>query len=175
MKASAATAVCAGDSGNPSLQFEMLVPCHTINSVFPAARTGHGLCSNGARGDSLKRILIVDDEQAVIATLRDYFVSLALEVDCASSLDEARSKLTADRYDAVVTDLQLSRMGDTEGLDLADFVAKRYPEIPLVVLTAYGSHRVEREARSRGASFFLHKPVRLEDIGQIVVGLLDAK
>jgi DNA-binding NtrC family response regulator len=123
----------------------------------------------------VKRILIVDDEQAVIATLRDYFVTLKLDVDCASTLDEARSKLGANRYDAVVTDVQLSRMGDTDGLDLADFLAERSPETPVVVLTAYGSHRVEREARSRGASFFLHKPVRLEDIGQIVVGLLDAR
>ena len=122
----------------------------------------------------MARILIVDDEQAVIATLRDYFVTLRLDVDCASTLDEARSKLDANRYDAVLTDIQLSRMGDTDGLDLADWVAARCPETPLVVLTAYGSHRVEREARSRGASFFLHKPVRLEDIGQIVLGLLDA-
>ena len=85
------------------------------------------------------RILIVDDEQAVIATLRDYFCTLKLDVDCASTLDEARSKLSAARYDAVLTDVQLSRMGDTDGLDLADYVAARCPETPLVVLTAYGS------------------------------------
>ena len=123
----------------------------------------------------MRRILIVDDEQAVLLTLRDYFVELKLEVDCASGLDEARSKLSRNRYDAVLTDIQLSRMGDTDGLSLADFVTERCPGTPLVVLTAYGSHRVEREARRRGASFFLHKPVRLEDIGQIVVGLLEAK
>jgi two-component system response regulator PilR (NtrC family) len=123
----------------------------------------------------LRRILIVDDEQAVLATLRDYFIELKLEVDCASGLEEARSKLSRNRYAAVLTDIQLSRIGDTDGLALADFVTERFPETPLVVLTAYGSHRVEREARSRGASFFLHKPVRLEDIGQIVVGLLEAK
>lgn len=123
----------------------------------------------------LRRILIVDDEQAVLATLRDFFVELKLEVDCASGLDEARSKLSRNRYAAVLADIQLSRIGDTDGLDLADFVTERCPETPLVVLTAYGSHRVEREARSRGASFFLHKPVRLEDIGQIVVGLLEAQ
>ncbi len=123
----------------------------------------------------MRRILIVDDEQAVLLTLRDYFATLELEVDCATGLDEARAKLSANRYAAVVTDVQLSRMGDTEGLDLAEFVTKRYPDTPLVMLTAYGSHRVEREAHRKGARFFLHKPVRLEDIGQIVVGLLDRK
>ena len=127
------------------------------------------------RNGLLRRILIVDDEQAVLATLRDFFVELKLEVDCASGLDEARAKLSGNRYAAVLADIQLSRIGDTDGLDLADFVAQRCPETPLVMLTAYGSHRVEREARSRGASFFLHKPVRLEDIGQIVVGLLEAR
>lgn len=146
------------------------------------ALAGHGLCSllNPKRlpyheKPLVRRILIVDDEQAVLATLRDFFVELKLEVDCASGLDEARSKLSRNRYAAVLADIQLSRIGDTDGLDLADFVTERCPETPLVVLTAYGSHRVEREARSRGASFFLHKPVRLEDIGQIVVGLLEAK
>jgi DNA-binding NtrC family response regulator len=123
----------------------------------------------------LRRILIVDDEQAVVATLRDLFVELKMEVDCASGLDEARAKLSRNRYAAVLADIQLSRIGDTDGLDLADFVAERCPETPLVVLTAYGSYRVEREARSRGAKFFLHKPVRLEDIGEIVVGLLEAQ
>ena len=127
------------------------------------------------RNGLLRRILIVDDEQAVLATLRDFFVEMKLEVDCASGLDEARAKLSGNRYAAVLADIQLSRIGDTDGLDLADFVAQRCPETPLVMLTAYGSHRVEREARSRGASFFLHKPVRLEDIGQIVVGLLEAR
>lgn len=123
----------------------------------------------------MRRILIVDDEQAVLLTLRDYFATLELEVDCATGLDEARAKLSANQYAAVLTDVQLSRMGDTEGLDLAEFVTKHYPDTPLVMLTAYGSHRVEREARRKGASFFLHKPVRLEDIGQIVVGLLEGK
>jgi DNA-binding NtrC family response regulator len=123
----------------------------------------------------LRRILIVDDEQAVLATLRDYFAELKLEVDCASGLDEARAKLSRNRYAAVLTDIQLSRIGDTDGLDLADFVIERCPGTPLVVLTAYGSNRVEREARNKGASFFLHKPVRLEDIGQIVVGLLESR
>ena len=122
----------------------------------------------------MRRILIVDDEQAVLATLRDFFGTLSLEVDCASGLEEALSKLSRNHYAAVLADIQLSRIGDTDGLDLAKFVADRCPRTPLVVLTAYGSHRVEREARSRGARFFLHKPVRLEDIGQIVVGLLEA-
>lgn len=123
----------------------------------------------------MSRILIVDDEQAVAATLHEYFRSHQLEVDCAGSLGEARDMLSRNRYKAVLADVQLSRIGDTDGLDLAAFVKEHHPETAFVVLTAYGSQRVEREARERGASFFLHKPVRLEDIGQIVFGLLEAR
>jgi DNA-binding NtrC family response regulator len=149
--------------------------CHEIELFVETGFAGHGPCSSRIQGGPfLRRILIVDDEQAVVATLRDFFVELKMEVDCASGLDEARAKLSRNRYAAVLADIQLSRIGDTDGLDLADFVAERCPETPLVVLTAYGSHRVEREARSRGAKFFLHKPVRLEDIGEIVIGLLEA-
>jgi DNA-binding NtrC family response regulator len=123
----------------------------------------------------MSRILIVDDEQAVLATLSEFFGSYHLEVDCADGLEKAYVLLREKRYAAVLADVQLSRLGDTEGLDLAGFVSERYPETAFVVLTAYGSNRVEREAREKGASFFLHKPIRLEDIGQIVFGLLEPK
>jgi two-component system, NtrC family, response regulator PilR len=118
------------------------------------------------------RILIVDDEQAVASTLREFFRSCELDVDCASGFDEAIEKLGRSRYGAVLADVQLSRIGDTQGLDLAGFVRETYPDTGFIVLTAYGSHQLEWEARKRGVSFFLHKPVRLEDIGQIVFGLL---
>jgi DNA-binding NtrC family response regulator len=118
------------------------------------------------------RILIVDDEQAVASTLLEFFRSFELEVDCASGFEEACDKLDNARYGAVLADVQLSRIGDTQGLDLAGFVRERYPETGFIVLTAYGSHQLEWEARKRGVTFFLHKPVRLEDIGQIVFGLL---
>ena len=123
----------------------------------------------------MSRILIVDDEQAVLSTLKEFFGSYQLEVDCADGLEKAYAMLRENRYAAVLADVQLSRLGDTEGLDLAGFVSERFPETAFVVLTAYGSNRVEREAREKGASFFLHKPVRLEDIGQIVFGLLEPK
>jgi DNA-binding NtrC family response regulator len=127
------------------------------------------------RQETMGRILIVDDERAVLATLSEFFSTMRLHADSAGSLEEARSLLLQNDYLAIVTDIQLSRIGDTEGLDLLDLVAERSPETPVVVLTAYGSHRIEREARNRGASFFLYKPVRLDDIGQIVFGLLEPK
>lgn len=119
-----------------------------------------------------RRILIVDDEQAVASTLREFFRSFELDVDCASGFEEACDRLGRVRYGAVLCDVQLSRIGDTQGLELAGFVRERYPETGFIVLTAYGSHQLEWEARKRGVSFFLHKPVRLEDLGQIVFGLL---
>jgi DNA-binding NtrC family response regulator len=118
------------------------------------------------------RILIVDDEQAVASTLREFFLSFELEVDCASGFEDACDKLGRARYGAILADVQLSRIGDTQGLDLAGYVRERFPETGFVVLTAYGSHQLEWEARKRGVTFFLHKPARLEDIGQIVFGLL---
>jgi DNA-binding NtrC family response regulator len=117
-------------------------------------------------------ILIVDDERAVLETLREYFEAFSVRVDCAEGLESAREKLVQERYGAVLADLQLSRIGDTQGLELADFVRLRCPGTAFVVLTGYGSHQIEREARRRGVSFFLHKPVRLEDLAQIVFGLL---
>jgi len=117
-------------------------------------------------------ILIVDDERAVLETLRDFFETYGVSVHCAEGFDSAYEKLRGHPFDAVLADIQLSRIGDTQGLDLADYVRERCPTTAFVVLTGYGSHQLEREARRRGASFFLHKPVRLEDLAQIVFGLL---
>lgn len=119
-----------------------------------------------------RTILIVDDERAVLETLQEFFEGCGVRADGADGLEPAHAKLREHRYDAVLADLQLSRMGDTQGLELVDFVRKHSPETALVVLTGYGSQQLERQVRDRGVSFFLHKPVRLEDLAQIVFGLL---
>ncbi|MGH9428971.1 MAG: response regulator, partial [Terriglobia bacterium] len=61
------------------------------------------------------------------------------------------------------------------GLDIVEYVHKRYPEIQIIVLTARGSAETEREARRRGASAFLSKPQPLPEIAQVVSGLLNIR
>jgi len=78
----------------------------------------------------LRRILIVDDEQAVLATLRDFFTELKLQVDCASGLEEARAKLSRNRYAAVLADIQRRRPRRATVLRQRGFSAGRRARAP---------------------------------------------
>ncbi len=118
------------------------------------------------------RILVVDDEEPILFALREYFTALGYEVDAAREAGEAESCLASRQYDLVIADLRLCGSQGSQGLDVLTSARKRAPKIRTILLTAYGSPEVEREARHRGVDAFLHKPKPLPEVARIVVGLL---
>jgi CheY-like chemotaxis protein len=119
-----------------------------------------------------KRILVVDDEGAILFALSEYFRTLGFDVDCAREMEEAEALLSHVKYDLVFLDLRLTGSGGTEGLEIIRFVRERNPWTPVALLTAYGSSDVEEEARRRGADLVLQKPKPLPEVAQVVLGLL---
>lgn len=119
-----------------------------------------------------KRLLIVEDEEPILNALAMFFGSRGYEVDTASDRATAESLLGERRYDAVLADLRLGGSADTGGLEIVSSARERFPEIKVVILTAYGSADVEQEARRRGVDAFLHKPQPLAGIADVVSSLL---
>jgi DNA-binding response OmpR family regulator len=117
------------------------------------------------------RILLVDDEEAILFALREYFVPLGYEIDCARELEEAEALLCHVRYDLLIADLRLSGIYSNEGLELIRFARERSPATRVVVLTGYGSSEMETESMSRGVDAFLHKPRPLAELAEIVSAL----
>lgn len=111
-----------------------------------------------------RRILIVDDEDAILFAMRDYFTLRGYEVDAARDVDEAAACLGAHAYAVVVADLCLSEMPSAEGLDVAAYVQESYPNTAVILFTAYGSPEVETEARRRGVCAVLKKPQPLVEV-----------
>jgi ActR/RegA family two-component response regulator len=109
-------------------------------------------------------ILIVDDELPIQFALSDYFTTHGWRVECADSLEGARFQIETGRFDVLIADLSLNGSDGTEGLELVCFVKQRRPAMRVVVLTAYGSPKVEREAVLRGADAFLLKPKPLSEV-----------
>jgi ActR/RegA family two-component response regulator len=72
----------------------------------------------------------------------------------------------------VIADLRLARMDDEAGLELLAAVRERWPSTRTILLTAYGSSAIEREARRRGVDVLLHKPRPLPEVARIVEALL---
>lgn len=119
------------------------------------------------------RILILDDEPAILFSLRQYFQAHGCAVDCARDLSVARALLAHNRYDGVITDLQLSDSRSAEGLALLHELQGGETRTPVVMLTGYGSPEIEREASRLGVGAFLLKPKPLAEVGQILFGLME--
>jgi two-component system C4-dicarboxylate transport response regulator DctD len=122
---------------------------------------------------SISSILIVDDEEHVLAAMGEYFAALGYDVACARDADAARVLLERTKYRVVITDLRLSGSDRYEGLQILEYVRARVPGAASVVLTAYGFADNEERARRAGASAFLQKPQSLDDLSRIVKGLID--
>ena len=97
------------------------------------------------------RVLIVDDDEAIRSALPAVLAGPWVEVITAPSLDAAKQILES-HLDLVITDLRLRTRDDTDGFELVSWVHERTPEVPIIVLTAYGSAETRAEAIRLGAA-----------------------
>ena len=104
--------------------------------------------------------------------MRKYFQALGFQVDGAFELEEAQALLANYPYDLVIADLRLTGIGGVEGLQIVADVHQRCVNTHVVLLSAYGTPEIEREALRRGAAAFLHKPQAMTEIAQVARRLL---
>jgi two-component system, response regulator, stage 0 sporulation protein F len=119
------------------------------------------------------RLLIIEDEVAILDALKHFFVHQGFSVHTASEREEAEGLLADHAYDAVIADLRLSGSFNTDGLEIVRFLRKHRPDVKVILLTAYGSPEVEAEAERLGVDAFLHKPMPLAEIADRVKSLLN--
>jgi DNA-binding NtrC family response regulator len=118
------------------------------------------------------RILVVDDQEAILFALQDYLTAQGYEVDCARDVPEANSLTTRASYSAIIADLRLSGPGGMEGIEILQFVKERSPSTATVLLTAYRSPTVDAEAQRCKVDAILDKPIPLDALARAVAGLL---
>lgn len=123
--------------------------------------------------DPEQRLLVIDDEAAILYTLREFFVASGYTVDCASEKEEAEAMLMHYEYSLALVDLQLTDGHGREGLDLVSFIRERRGRTRVMMLTGRGSPEIEVEARRRGADMVLYKPQPLGELGRLVSDLIE--
>jgi len=122
------------------------------------------------------RILVLDDEPAIVAAMGTYLRRQGYVVDCAKDRREAERLLSKHVYACFVADLRIGEIGRVEdGLEVVSAVRERHGDTRIVVLTAYGTPDVETEARRRGVDAFLHKPKLLREVASVVDRLVQAR
>ena len=121
-----------------------------------------------------RTLLVVDDEESICFSMREYFSQHGFKVDTASEMEEAEGLIKATDYKVIIQDLRLGLTRYPDGIEIIKLVHKRNPETRIVVLTSYGSKEVEEEARRAGADAFLRKPKPLSQVAQVVQGLIES-
>ncbi|AKT36565.1 sigma-54-dependent transcriptional regulator [Chondromyces crocatus] len=106
-----------------------------------------------------RRALIVDDDAAMCAWLEADLRSRGIEVVSRSSPVEALELLSTEDFDVVLTDLSMRGM---DGITLCKRAAESRPDVPVVLLTAFGSIETAVEAIRAGAYDYITKPVEIE-------------
>ncbi|MCF5704263.1 sigma-54-dependent transcriptional regulator [Pseudomonas syringae] len=116
-----------------------------------------------------QKILIVDDEPDIRELLEITLGRMKLDTYSARNLAEAQALLNRESFDLCLTDM---RLPDGTGLELVQHIQQRYPQLPVAMITAYGSLETAINALKAGAFDFLTKPVDLTRLRELVVTAL---
>ena len=115
------------------------------------------------------RILLADDEQPIRRAIAAMLTNLGYEVEVAESGTEAWERFQRSDFDLVLTDI---RMGGMDGLELVGRVRTIKPEVPTILVTAFGTVDQAVEAMRRGADDFVTKPISPEELRERVAKAL---
>ena len=113
-----------------------------------------------AKPNEKTRVLIVDDDEAVRSTMNKYVQAAGYDSEAVSCAEEALELMAKDHFQVIITDIILPAMG---GLELTETIRKN-KDTDVIVMTGYADDYSYESAINVGASDFLIKPVRLEEL-----------
>lgn len=111
------------------------------------------------------RALVVDDEADIRELVALTLVRMGLECDTAGSVSEASSRLSGSSYALCLTDM---RLPDGDGLDVIVQAGRACPQMPVAVITAYGSAENAVAALKAGAFDYVTKPLQAAHLRTVV-------
>jgi two-component system, NtrC family, response regulator AtoC len=114
-----------------------------------------------------KSILVIDDDKAMLRALNKVLTGEGGIVSSASWVGEVMEKLSDEQgcFDLIITDLRMPVLG---GRSILGAVRASLPEVPVIVITAFGTPELRAECQQRGAAAFLEKPI---DTAQLLTAI----
>ena len=155
-------------SGSPSGRFTSVEP----NDVSTVADDLMTATQAGDAEGAEPRFLIVDDvlvERLFVSKLVER--ATGMKTTLADDGESALVSIEAERPVAVLTDLQMKRMN---GLELVEHVRKRFPSVPVILMTAYGSEDLAFLALKAGATSYVPKRALAKELGATLNQILAA-
>jgi response regulator RpfG family c-di-GMP phosphodiesterase len=128
----------------------LVEPMSVLDSAYPEDRP---------------RVLVVDDEKFIRDIIADFLGMEGYIVRTAEDGTSAVNELERARYDIVISDLKMPKMG---GLDLLREVTRAHPDTLTVIMTGFGTVETAIDAMKRGAYDYILKPFKVEEVVHIV-------
>jgi len=121
-----------------------------------------------------EKILLVDDEEAIIAMEKMILERLGYQVtSCSGSIEALEDfRLTPEKYDLVITDMTMPKL---TGDNLAMEMLKIRPDIPILICTGFSETLTEEKLRAIGVKGILMKPVVIKKLAEKLRYILDGK
>jgi len=105
------------------------------------------------------RILVVDDDRSMCELLQAGLTALGFNVTIRTTAAEVSARMGEEDYDAIVTDLNMPGLN---GIELCERIAANRPDVPVIVVTAFGSLHTAIQAIRAGAYDFITKPFDID-------------
>ena len=111
------------------------------------------------------RVLVVDDEKAMVLALRGLLTKEGYQVETAGSGEEALGRIETGGFHVVITDLSMKQVS---GMNVLERTRAVDPDTAVIMITAYGSEKVAVQAMKLGAADYLPKPFDNDEVRVLV-------
>lgn len=120
----------------------------------------------------MKTILIVEDDRIYARTTTNWLLKNGLNSRYVLSVESAKEFLRGNEVDLVLSDF---RLGDSNGVELLEWIRKQGYRMPFLIMTGYGDIPGAVEAVKKGADNYLPKPIQTEKVLSTIVELLQKR
>ncbi|MFB3884499.1 MAG: response regulator [Thermodesulfobacteriota bacterium] len=115
------------------------------------------------------KILVVDDDAIVIKSCRRILEAEGFEVTTVPGADEALEKVKHVAFDLLLMDVKMPKH---DGIFLMREIKKDWPHIPIIVMSGYPTPETIADALKLGATQFIPKPFRPDELTKVVCQVL---
>ena len=107
------------------------------------------------------RVLVVDDDPLNLDLIAQRLKAHGFASECVKTGQEGLDRGLTGEYDAVLLDL---RLPDLDGTEVLAGLRRAFPLLPVIVMTAHGSATVQAQVMALGATTYMLKPVRRQEM-----------
>lgn len=119
------------------------------------------------------KVLVIDDEQIVLDSVKKILTGENYQVDCFASSREGLDQALKEEYDLVLTDIRMPEIGD---MRILRDIKRSKPELPVIIITGYATVKSALQAMQLGATNYIEKPFTPDVlINAVTVGLKAGK